>query len=105
MIRVKIKYLDQNISQIEIKGHSENEDGYNDLVCAGVSCIVYGTLNALEELTLNNYLVKQDDGYTLMEISESNEVNQIILKTMVIQLATIVEKYPMYIKIKQEVKS
>ena len=46
MINVKIKYINDVISELEVKGHSNFAPKGSDIVCAGVSAIVVGGINA-----------------------------------------------------------
>ena len=50
MVQVSIKTLRQNIKEVIIKGHANSNSGKDefDLVCAGISSVVYGVLNSLE---------------------------------------------------------
>ena len=50
MIKVDIAYKGKGIESILIKGHANCGDYGKDLVCAGVSAVSVGALNALEEV-------------------------------------------------------
>ena len=50
MVRVHIKRHQGNIQEVEIRDHAGYGDAGQDLVCAGVSSIAVGMMNALDEM-------------------------------------------------------
>ena len=67
MINVKVNYLNDQIDELIVKGHSNFAPKGSDIVCAGVSAIVIGGLNAICSLVESNnidYEVKY--GYVRM---------------------------------------
>ncbi len=83
----------------EIKGHANSIKGneYYDMVCAGVSSIVFGILNSFEErekikIDIKQNLIKID----ILELT--SEIN-IIFKVLEKSLKTILENNEKYIKI------
>lgn len=104
MIRITIRTKNDDIVSLNIKGHAESGEHGNDLVCAGVSSIAFGLLNALEEQKANYAWQVDDNEIEIVANNLSNKKTQIILKTGIIQFQTIRESYKAYIKIrKQEV--
>ena len=91
---------------LQISGHSGSAERGKDLICAGVSSISIGCLNALDimanddcDLTLGENLVK-------IEVKKINHDSQIILQSVLIQLRTMQEKYSNFITIENmEVKT
>lgn len=105
MVKVRVVSKGKAIQKIEIKGHANSNVKGQDLVCAGVSSITFGTLNALDEMTSESVILNVNDKITI-EVKNLLDVKcQIILQTMMIQLTTIKEQYSKYIEIKQEVSS
>ncbi|NLG81724.1 MAG: ribosomal-processing cysteine protease Prp [Bacilli bacterium] len=100
MTKVTIKKKDDLITDIEIKGHALSGPYNQDLVCAGISSIVFGTCNALAELS--SYDEDQigfiDGLIRIPNISEDSET-QLICQVMIVQLKTIEQSYPQYIEI------
>ena len=92
-------------TKIEISGHANSGKYGHDLVCAGVSCITFGTLNALDKMASDNVNLIVNNKITIEVKNLLDEKVQIILQTMMIQLETIKEQYSNYIEIKQEVSS
>ncbi|QVK16948.1 ribosomal-processing cysteine protease Prp [Mycoplasmatota bacterium] len=100
MTYVKIIKKDSIISEIEIKGHALSGQYNQDIVCAGISSIVFGICNALEELSIydENQIVFKEDMIKIPNILKQKDV-QLICKTMIVQLQTIKRSYPKYIEI------
>ena len=107
MIRVHIKRDSrQRIEELTISGHADFAEHGKDLVCAGVSAVAFGALNAVEVLTGVNLSVEQgDDGGFLHVLVPKNasqedfEKAQLLLEGMVVALQTIESSYGEYINI------
>lgn len=101
MISVNITEQASRIVSVTISGHALSNTLGKDLICAAVSSIGTGTLNALVHYSEANYELSLDSQTPLIEINEINQdsVGEIVLKTMLIQLETIQENYPEYIQI------
>lgn len=97
MIKVSIISSGEIVNGLEVKGHANFAEHGKDLVCAGVSCIITGGFNALskediEEITL-------EEGYAKVIVKpESKSVD--VINVILIQLQTVQESYPKFIKIK-----
>ncbi len=103
MIQIKIKCSDSQIKEMSVKGHAGYDEAGKDLVCAGVSSIMFGLLNALDEMSENAVEISVHDRIEIRTDS-MDPILQTILKTGMIQLKTVEESYPDFIKIKiQEV--
>ena len=105
MIKVKAVSKGNYLQKIEIKGHANFDVYGHDLVCAGVSSVTFGTLNALDKMTSESVHLIVNKKITIEVKNLLDEKVQIILQTMMIQLETIKEQYSNYIEIKQEVSS
>ena len=102
MIKVTYNYQNSNIIEVIITGHANFSKIGNDIVCAGISAIVIGTLNALHELENNQVqVINNTSGLINLKITSFTNNCQIILKTMLWQLKTIKDQYPKYINIKE----
>ena len=107
MVTVTVKALHSQIHTVEISGHADFAEHGQDLVCAGVSSISVGILNALEELAEGECSLQMDSGFISIHVlNRHNETIQLILKVMLIQFQTMAETYKKYIQIqKMEVAS
>ena len=54
MVKVEIDYHGKSISKILVKGHANTAPYGQDLVCAAVSAICTGAMNALEDSSVIN---------------------------------------------------
>lgn len=96
MIKVTVTALsDDSIVKIVIKDHADK------LICAGVSCCLTGAINAIDDISLFDYDVKEGDSYIKAK-SSINSHDKVVLETLYIQLLTIANKYKKEIKIFRE---
>ncbi|MDR1782627.1 MAG: ribosomal-processing cysteine protease Prp, partial [Bacilli bacterium] len=98
--KVIITKEDGYISNVIIKDHSNYDEYGQDIVCAGISSIVIGGLNALERKGLNKdyILVDEKDNCIIINLI-NDEVIQTVIDTIIIQLITIEDEYGDYLKI------
>lgn len=101
MIRINVQLHEGLIKELEVKGHAGYAESGKDLVCAGVSCIMYGTYNALVELSKDGFSYKLDDGYFKINTEKTDTVTQTVLKTALVQLETMHTSYANYMKMKK----
>lgn len=101
---VNVTYTEQKgkFKELEISGHADSSpiEGH-DLVCAAVSSISIGALNALEQVDV--FDIKIEDGYISLKTSKNiSRHDAIVIETMLIQLATIEDSYGEYIRIQKK---
>ncbi len=96
MIKTTIVYRHNLIDSIEVKGHAGSGPKGHDLVCAAVSAIITGGAGALPD---GKYKAEFKPGYALIELNESDEECSKVLNTVRIQLITVQNSYPDFIKI------
>lgn len=100
MICVECTKKDNKIIKLFVLGHAESAEYGKDLVCAGVSAIIFGGLNNLKEI--EKFSIEKDDDKGLIKIEALRDVNMhdyIVLETIMVQLKTIEESYSKYIKV------
>lgn len=107
MIHIRI-YRDREdgpITSYDVQGHAQFADYGQDIVCAGVSAITIGTVNAVEKVTGIELVVRVDEGDLAVTVPEvSNPVServQIILESMIVMLQSIEEEYGDFVEIEQ----
>jgi uncharacterized protein YsxB (DUF464 family) len=105
MIRVHIKKTKEDfITYMSISGHADFNVRGKDLVCAAVSAIGVGGLNALDKIAHGTVNDELSEGNIVISVISVDVTQQNILKTMLCQLETVEYKYSKYIQItKQEV--
>ncbi|MFS8652278.1 MAG: ribosomal-processing cysteine protease Prp [Caldibacillus sp.] len=107
MIRVTIERTPaKEIVSFTMTGHADFAEYGSDIVCAGVSAVAFGALNAVEALTSVHLDVVQGDdgGYLHCQVpsgltEEKMAEVQLLLKGMVVALESIEREYSDYIKI------
>ncbi|MCR8644135.1 ribosomal-processing cysteine protease Prp [Paenibacillus sp. N1-5-1-14] len=95
---------DSAITAFKVVGHADYDVRGKDIVCAAVSAITVGTVNAIEELTRVKLKAKVKSGYMLVDIpqgidSQVAERVSLILDSMVVMLNTIEITYSKYINV------
>lgn len=98
MTKVKAKIVNGKIFYIEIDDHANFANYGNDVVCAGISSVVFGALNAFVDYHLSDGRIVIADSFIKINLIEDNDI-QVVANTLLIQLKTIKESYPDYIKI------
>lgn len=108
MITVKLFKNNNDITAFEISGHANSGPYGYDLVCAGVSAVSFGAVNAIIELCQIEPIIEQgrEGGYLHVTLSaqlekEKHVNTQLILRTMIISLETIEREYKQFIQIKE----
>lgn len=102
MIHVKPLTID-NVTSYRfgfiVEGHAEFAPHGQDIVCAGVSAIVQAAILGIEHYTYAD--VKKKEGYIKVHITHDDHTSDAIVKTMLLGLEALEDKYPNHIKIKK----
>ena len=100
MIKVEITYEGKGLKSLLIKGHANSGEYGKDIVCAGVSAVSVGALNALEDV--DDYEIEVEEGRIKATFGKAlSDHDEIVLETMILQLKTIQVSYPEAIDIKE----
>lgn len=99
MIHISVSYQNNHIVKLKAQGHALFDEYGKDIVCAGVSSILTGLLNAIDLKT--DYDCWIDDESMNVETDKVSEIGQIILETGLIQLQTIQQQFPNNIQIRE----
>ncbi|MEG0328439.1 MAG: ribosomal-processing cysteine protease Prp [Erysipelothrix sp.] len=102
MIKVSVLTEGNRYKGIRVSGHAYSGEPGFDLVCAGVSTVMIGSLNAFSELDDDVNLKMNDSPLVAIDINQVNDSNQLMFKFMLLQLKTIEETYPNYINIHEK---
>lgn len=107
MIRVKIdrQTHDRTIHSFSVTGHADFAESGKDIVCAGVSAITVGTVNAAEAVLGVSLQNTMDKGLLKVTVpdyldAEKREKVQLLLESMIVMLESIKQSYGKYIEIK-----
>jgi uncharacterized protein YsxB (DUF464 family) len=83
---------------MKVTGHANSAPYGEDLVCAAVSAVITGGINALDLIAVK---VKNTEGLSDLQILDlKHDPNQSVYRVMHIQLQTIANDYPKFIHIK-----
>lgn len=106
MIRIVIyrRSEDSHIAGFRLSGHAHYDVPGKDLVCAGVSAVAVGAVNAVETLTGLEPDTKAESGLLVMHVPETPDEKvaeklQHIMQTMEQMLLTIEESYGDFVRI------
>lgn len=109
MITIRIK-RDKNtfIQSFEMSGHANSGPYGQDLVCAAVSAVSIGTINAIHTLTGVNLVsdVEEKGGFIHCDVPSnlSKEIFdkvQLLMEGMIVSLKSIEEEYGKFIQINE----
>ncbi|WP_281889029.1 ribosomal-processing cysteine protease Prp [Paenibacillus sp. YYML68] len=107
MIRIAIyRNTSGRIEWYEVDGHAEFDEAGKDIVCAGVSAVTVGTVNAIEALTGVKPGVRMKHGMLKVNAlaaadAETDAKVQLLLEGMIVMLTSIEQSYGAYIAMQQ----
>lgn len=92
------------IRQFSVSGHAGYDEPGKDIVCAGVSAVTVGTVNAIEALTGIVPATQMRGGWLHAKLAEDpvterDNQAQLLLEGMAVSLATIASAYEQYVQI------
>lgn len=105
MIRITIgRDAEGRIVSFAVVGHANSAKRGKDIVCAGVSTVSVGTVNAIETLTGIVLPATMKDGWLSSEIPTHSDPEvdgklQLLLESMVVMLETIASSYGKFVDI------
>jgi uncharacterized protein YsxB (DUF464 family) len=108
MIEITIvRNADGRILSFAVEGHAGYAKRGKDIVCAGISAISVGTVNAIETLTGIVLPATMRNGWLSSEIPlqperEKEEKLQLLLESMVVMFGTIAESYGKFVAVKEK---
>ncbi|MBB6674250.1 ribosomal-processing cysteine protease Prp [Cohnella nanjingensis] len=96
---------DERIKRFSVTGHAKYDDPGKDIVCAGVSAVTVGAVNAIEKLTGIVPDAEMKSGFLSASMPESGETHrneqlQLLLAGMVVALESIADQYGKHVRIK-----
>ena len=101
MIRAVYEVKDDLYTGIEVSGHAEFGEYGKDLVCASVSSIMFGFMNALDALDEDVEIRQLDNSISIVNRSSSKVIRDYFELTLM-QLKTIEESYGDFIKVERK---
>ncbi|UKS54045.1 ribosomal-processing cysteine protease Prp [Mycoplasma feriruminatoris] len=102
MVDIIINYKNNKIVQFQMKGHANSDEYGKDLVCAGLTAIVSGALNAIDAYYKNDVDIEiLENKITIFVKKEDNSNLQLMLDMLKIQIQTITIQYPKNARLKE----
>lgn len=93
MISVIFNKQDDKFVSMTVTGHADFADLGEDVVCAGVSSIVFGALNGFNELAEDKFDIVISDHLITVNVKDSTCITDKLLSFVHLQLKTIEEQY------------
>lgn len=102
MIHVKVSLENGIYKKMVVTGHAGSGDLGFDLVCAGVSSIMTGALNAFDMMDKDVSLHLSQEPLISIELIQANALNLKLFEFVYIQLKTIETSYQEFIEINEK---
>lgn len=101
MIKINVKYQNNLISEVTLKGHSGYSYKGSDIVCAAVSSIVTTSVNGI--LSISKTIKVKDDGNILtIKVIKEDNITNILLINMIKLFQGIEKQYSKNVKVIKE---
>ena len=100
MIKVIYSMVDDHYTYLSVKGHANSNDYGKDLICASVSSIMFGLMNALDET--KDVEIKELTNHIEIINNSKKELVDNYIELVLIQLKTIEESYTEFIKVERK---
>ena len=99
MIIIEVTSINNEIVSIEMNGHSGYAESGKDIVCAGVSSLVYAAINSFD--SIEEQRISIDDGLLKVNLrgKKVSDHDQIVLKVMLNGFSMIAGQYKKNVKI------
>ena len=101
MIKVNVKYNNNKVYELVIKGHAGYDVHGKDIVCAAVSSMAITTVNNIISLD-DSVCYEENSGLLIIRIKKDTEVNQKLLNNLVRMFGELEMQYPKNIEIRNE---
>ena len=101
MIKALYEANDRKYASLEVSGHAEFDESCKDLICASVSSIMFGFMNALDALSEDIEIKQLTNKISIVNHSNSDVVND-YFELVMMQLKTIEESYGDFIKVERK---
>ena len=76
MIRITLTQKENELEQIQIKGHAMYDDYGKDIVCAGVSSILTTTVNAILKFSKEAITIEDQKDEFILTINQKDKITK-----------------------------
>ena len=101
MIKVNVKYNNNKVYELVIKGHAGYDVHGKDIVCAAVSSMAITTVNNIIALD-DSIDYEENSGLLIIRVKRDTEINNKLLDNLVRMLIELKNQYPKNIEIRNE---
>ena len=101
MIKAVYEVKDSHYVSLRVSGHAESGEYGKDLICASVSSIIFGLMNALDVLD-KDIEIKQLNNLITISNNTGLQVADNYLELVLTQLKTIEESYGDFIRVERK---
>jgi len=100
MIEVLFRRNASGFKGFKVNGHSGYADRGYDVVCASVSSLTIHTAEMLvSDLDIEARVEQDEKGYLSVELKDTNELSEMMIKALIRSLQSIEEEYSDYLKV------
>lgn len=102
MVKIKFTYHHDKYQSLEMYGHAQAGDYGHDLVCAGLTAIISGAMNAFDLRYEQDVTITVEDNKINLKINNlNNHELQLLFGFLKIQFETIAIQYPKNAQLKE----
>lgn len=108
MIYVNVYRQNKQMKQFELSGHADSGPYGYDLVCAGVSAVSFGSVNAVMALSGADLEIEQGDEGGFLRVAVPDDIPdetmakvQLLFEGMLVSLKTIEQEHSEFITIQE----
>ena len=101
MIKAVYEVREDRYVSLEVSGHAEYGEYGKDLICASVSCIMFGLMNAIDA-SEEDVQKQQEENRIIIEDHSGCEVIQDYLQLAITQMKTIEASYGDFIRVERK---
>ena len=101
MIKALYEVSEDRIISLDVSGHAEYGEYGKDLICASVSCIMFGLMNAIDAAE-KDVTIQQEENRIIIEDHSGCQVIQDYLQLAITQMKTIEVSYGDFISVERK---
>ncbi|ATZ16551.1 hypothetical protein JN01_0239 [Entomoplasma freundtii] len=101
MVKIEITKQNTTYRKLTMQGHAGAGPNGSDLVCAALSGIISGALNAFHQKDANAFDFQVTSNQVVIVVIHPNAETNLLMEMLAIQLITIANEYPKNVKIKE----
>lgn len=100
MVKIEVTKQHNDFQKLVMSGHAESGPHGHDLVCAALSGIISGALNAFDQKK-EAFNIEVGNNVVSIEITQPDAETNLLMGMLIVQLKTIAQAHPKNVKIKE----